>query len=166
MRDSLGARPPLQPDGVKDDYDDIPPLFALDDEHVLAAAELREAIADLLAQQTALHVAEPPSLETAIPICCRTAPNTFCRGTRARTGRSTRCTAKAASCGRKCGIAALLANGQHPAEPVSEAQGHLYQAFSNTMGAYMPDRLCGAHSSEEDTPFAIGKEAPPGEVRH
>ncbi|HTR06886.1 MAG TPA: hydroxymethylpyrimidine/phosphomethylpyrimidine kinase, partial [Paraburkholderia sp.] len=44
------------------DYDDVPlilaPDFTLDDEHVLAADELREAIADLLVPQTTLLVAD------------------------------------------------------------------------------------------------------------
>src|SRR5258706_12114751 len=48
------------------DYDDIPlilaPDFTLDDEHVLAADELREAIADLLAPQTTLLVADHATL--------------------------------------------------------------------------------------------------------
>ncbi|WJF89602.1 hydroxymethylpyrimidine/phosphomethylpyrimidine kinase [Paraburkholderia bonniea] len=67
------------------DYDDVPlilaPDFTLDDEHVLAADELREAMADLLVPQTTLLVAdhttllalaqpdgdaEAPSLEAAI----------------------------------------------------------------------------------------------------
>jgi hydroxymethylpyrimidine/phosphomethylpyrimidine kinase len=44
------------------DYDDVPlilaPDFALDDEHVLSADELRESIAELLAPQTTLLVAD------------------------------------------------------------------------------------------------------------
>jgi hydroxymethylpyrimidine/phosphomethylpyrimidine kinase len=67
------------------DYDDLPlvfaPDFTLDDEHVLAADELRESMAELLAPQTTLMVAdratlvqivqgdgdeEPPALEDAI----------------------------------------------------------------------------------------------------
>ncbi|MBV8259552.1 MAG: hydroxymethylpyrimidine/phosphomethylpyrimidine kinase [Paraburkholderia sp.] len=44
------------------DYDDVPlilaPDFTLDDEHVLAADELREAMADLLVPQTTLLVAD------------------------------------------------------------------------------------------------------------
>ncbi|HEY1610648.1 MAG TPA: hydroxymethylpyrimidine/phosphomethylpyrimidine kinase [Paraburkholderia sp.] len=48
------------------DYDDIPlilaPDFTLDDEHVLAADELRETIADLLAPQTTLLVADASML--------------------------------------------------------------------------------------------------------
>jgi hydroxymethylpyrimidine/phosphomethylpyrimidine kinase len=44
------------------DYDDVPlilaPDFTLDDEHVLAADELREVIADLLVPQTTLLVAD------------------------------------------------------------------------------------------------------------
>ena len=48
------------------DYDDIPlilvPDFTLDDEHVLAADELREAVADLLAPQTTLLVADASTL--------------------------------------------------------------------------------------------------------
>lgn len=48
------------------DYDDVPlilaPDFTLDDEHVLAADELREAIADLLAPQTTLLIADSATL--------------------------------------------------------------------------------------------------------
>lgn len=48
------------------DYDDIPlilvPDFTLDDEHVLAADELRETIADLLAPQTTLLIADASTL--------------------------------------------------------------------------------------------------------
>jgi hydroxymethylpyrimidine/phosphomethylpyrimidine kinase len=50
------------------DYDEVPlilaPDFTLDDEHVLAADELREAIADLLAPQTTLLVADHATLVT------------------------------------------------------------------------------------------------------
>jgi hydroxymethylpyrimidine/phosphomethylpyrimidine kinase len=48
------------------DYDDVPlilaPDFTLDDEHVLAADELREAIAELLAPQTTVLVADRAEL--------------------------------------------------------------------------------------------------------
>ncbi|KDB09060.1 Phosphomethylpyrimidine kinase type-1 [Burkholderia sp. lig30] len=48
------------------DYDDVPlvlaPDFTLDDEHVLAADDLRESIADLLAPQTTLLVADHATL--------------------------------------------------------------------------------------------------------
>ncbi|PLZ03222.1 hydroxymethylpyrimidine/phosphomethylpyrimidine kinase [Burkholderia sp. WAC0059] len=48
------------------DYDDVPlilaPDFTLDDEHVLAADELREAVAELLAPQTTLLVADTATL--------------------------------------------------------------------------------------------------------
>ncbi|WP_395066862.1 hydroxymethylpyrimidine/phosphomethylpyrimidine kinase [Paraburkholderia silvatlantica] len=48
------------------DYDDVPlilaPDFTLDDEHVLAADELREAMADLLVPQTTLLVADSATL--------------------------------------------------------------------------------------------------------
>lgn len=48
------------------DYDDIPlilvPDFTLDDEHVLSADELREAIAELLAPQTTVLVADRADL--------------------------------------------------------------------------------------------------------
>lgn len=48
------------------DYDDVPlilaPDFTLDDEHVLAADELREAMADLLVPQTTLLVADAATL--------------------------------------------------------------------------------------------------------
>lgn len=70
---------------VASDYDDLPlilcPDFTLDDEHVLAADDLRESMAELLAPQTSVMVAdrallmqllqidsdaEPPSLDKAI----------------------------------------------------------------------------------------------------
>jgi hydroxymethylpyrimidine/phosphomethylpyrimidine kinase len=67
-------------------------------------------------------------------------------------------------------IAALLANGQEPAEAVREAQEYLYQAMRNAfrpgMGAYLPDRFFWARSSEEETPLGSAKDAPPGEARH
>ncbi len=48
------------------DYDDVPlilaPDFTMDDEHVLAADELRESIAELLAPQTTLLVADSAAL--------------------------------------------------------------------------------------------------------
>jgi hydroxymethylpyrimidine/phosphomethylpyrimidine kinase len=48
------------------DYDDIPlilaPDFTMDDEHVLAADELRESIAELLAPQTTLLVADSAAI--------------------------------------------------------------------------------------------------------
>jgi len=48
------------------DYDEIPlilvPDFTLDDEHVLSADELREAIAELLAPQTTVLVADQANL--------------------------------------------------------------------------------------------------------
>jgi hydroxymethylpyrimidine/phosphomethylpyrimidine kinase len=51
---------------VVSDYDEVPlilaPDFTLDDEHVLAADELRESIADLLAPQTTVLVAEHATL--------------------------------------------------------------------------------------------------------
>lgn len=51
---------------VVSDYDDIPlilaPDFTVDDEHVLAADELRESIADLLAPQTTVLVADHATL--------------------------------------------------------------------------------------------------------
>ena len=67
-------------------------------------------------------------------------------------------------------IAALLANGQDPAEAVREAQEYLYQAMRNAfrpgMGAYLPDRFFWARNSEEETPLGSAKDAPPGEARH
>jgi hydroxymethylpyrimidine/phosphomethylpyrimidine kinase len=48
------------------DYDDVPlilaPDFTMDDEHVLAADELRESIAELLAPQTTLLVADSATI--------------------------------------------------------------------------------------------------------
>lgn len=113
---------------VVSDYDDIPlilaPDFTLDDEHVLAADELRESIADLLAPQRRCSSPITPhsphwpspmatlSRRASMPqrlICCRRAPNTFCRCKPARIGSSTRCLAKKASCGKTSGIALLIA---------------------------------------------------------
>jgi hydroxymethylpyrimidine/phosphomethylpyrimidine kinase len=52
-------------------------------------------------------------------------------------------------------VAALLANGQEPAEAAREAQEYLYQAVRNAfrpgMGAYMPDRFFWARDSEDES---------------
>lgn len=51
---------------VVSDYDDVPlilaPDFTLDDEHVLAADELRESLADLLVPQTTMLIADHATL--------------------------------------------------------------------------------------------------------
>ena len=62
-------------------------------------------------------------------------------------------------------VAALLANGQEPAEAVREAQEYLYQsvqqAFRPGMGAYLPDRFFWARDEDgAPTPPLIGMEPP------
>ncbi|MFL9939517.1 hydroxymethylpyrimidine/phosphomethylpyrimidine kinase [Paraburkholderia graminis] len=188
------------------DYDDIPlilaPDFTLDDEHVLAADELREAIADLLAPQTTLLVAdsatllalaqpdgdaEAPSLDAAIShllshgceyiLSTETGTHRLVNTLFSEDGQlrqdmwdrgSNRIMGITDTLGSA--IAALLANGQEPAEAVREAQEYLYQAirsaFRPGMGAYMPDRFFWARGSDEETPPAAGKDAAPGEARH
>ncbi|MCC8391825.1 hydroxymethylpyrimidine/phosphomethylpyrimidine kinase [Paraburkholderia sp. MMS20-SJTR3] len=189
------------------DYDDIPlilaPDFTLDDEHVLAADELREAIADLLAPQTTLLVAdaatllalaqpdgdaEAPSLDAAIShllsqgceyiLSTETGSHRLVNTLFSEDGQlrqdtwdraSHRLTGLTDTLGSA--IAALLANGQEPAEAVRESQEYLYQAVRNAfrpgMGSYMPDRFFWARSSDDDeTPPAPGKGTAPGEARH
>ena len=188
------------------DYDDIPlilaPDFTLDDEHVLAADELREAIADLLAPQTTLLVAdhatllalaqpdgdaEAPSLDSAIAHLLsqgceyilstetgthRLVNTLFSDDGQLRQDMWDRGPHRIMGLTDTLGaaIAALLANGQDPAEAVREAQEYLYQAMRNAfrpgMGAYLPDRFFWARSSEEETPLGSAKDAPPGEARH
>jgi hydroxymethylpyrimidine/phosphomethylpyrimidine kinase len=74
-------------------------------------------------------------------------------------------------------IAALLANGQEPAEAAREAQEYVFQAtraaFRPGMGAYLPDRFFWARSNDDDeTPPVVidpQTDAPPvipGEARH
>ncbi|MDE1183013.1 hydroxymethylpyrimidine/phosphomethylpyrimidine kinase [Paraburkholderia sp.] len=189
------------------DYDDVPlilaPDFTLDDEHVLAADELREAIADLLAPQTTLLVAdqatllalaqpdadaEAPTLDAAIAhllsqgceyiLCTETGTHRLVNTLYSDDGQlrqdtwdrgSNRIMGMTDTLGSA--IAALLANGQEPAEAVREAQEYLYQAtrsaFRPGMGAYIPDRFFWARTNDEETPPAAGKEdAAPGEARH
>ncbi|WP_233828422.1 hydroxymethylpyrimidine/phosphomethylpyrimidine kinase [Paraburkholderia sp. ZP32-5] len=189
------------------DYDDVPlilaPDFTLDDEHVLAADELREAIADLLAPQTTLLVAdsstllalaqpdgdaEAPSLDAAISHLLsqgceyilstetgthRLVNTLFSEDGQLRQDMWDRGSQRLSGITDTLGsaIAALLANGQEPAEAVREGQEYLYQAIRNAfrpgMGAYMPDRFFWARSSEdEETPPAPGQGAAPGEARH
>ncbi|WP_454824698.1 hydroxymethylpyrimidine/phosphomethylpyrimidine kinase [Paraburkholderia xenovorans] len=188
------------------DYDDIPlilaPDFTLDDEHVLSADELREAIADLLAPQTTLLVAdattllalaqpdgdaETPSLDAAISHLLsqgceyilstetgthRHVNTLFSEDGQLRQDMWDRGSHRIMGLTDTLGsaIAALLANGQEPAEAVREAQEYLYQAVRNAfrpgMGAYMPDRFFWARSSDDETPPAAGKDAAPGEARH
>ncbi|HEX7911916.1 MAG TPA: hydroxymethylpyrimidine/phosphomethylpyrimidine kinase [Paraburkholderia sp.] len=188
------------------DYDDIPlilaPDFTLDDEHVLAADELREAIADLLAPQTTLLVAdsatllalaqpdgdaEAPSLDAAISHLLsqgceyilstetgthRHVNTLFSEDGQLRQDMWDRGSHRIMGLTDTLGsaIAALLANGQEPAEAVREAQEYLYQAarsaFRPGMGAYLPDRFFWARSSDDETPPATGKDAAPGEARH
>ncbi|CAB3759971.1 bifunctional hydroxymethylpyrimidine kinase/phosphomethylpyrimidine kinase [Paraburkholderia solisilvae] len=190
------------------DYDDIPlilaPDFTLDDEHVLAADELREAIADLLAPQTTLLVAdhatllalaqpdgdaEAPTLDAAVSHLLsqgceyilsmetgthRLVNTLFCEDGQLRQDLWDRGTHRVTGITDTLGaaIAALLANGQEPAEAVREAQEYLFQAVQNAfrpgMGAYLPDRFFWARDNDEETPAAgaKGDAPPPGEARH
>jgi hydroxymethylpyrimidine/phosphomethylpyrimidine kinase len=188
------------------DYDDIPlilaPDFTLDDEHVLAADELREAIADLLAPQTTLLVAdttallalaqpdgdaEAPSLDAAISHLLsqgceyilstetgthRLVNTLFSEDGQLRQDMWDRGQQRIMGITDTLGaaIAALLANGQEPAEAVREAQEYLFQAmqaaFRPGMGAYLPDRFFWARSSDDEVPLGGGSDASPGEARH
>jgi hydroxymethylpyrimidine/phosphomethylpyrimidine kinase len=190
------------------DYDDLPlilaPDFTLDDEHMLAGDELRESIAELLAPQTTLLIADfatliqlaqpdsdadPVSVEGAIAhllgqgceyiLAIDAHPTQLVHTLYSEEGRirqdawergperllGTTDTLGAA-------IAALLANGQDPADAVREAQEYLYQAsrqaFRPGMGGYIADRFFWARSAEEDTqtPPAVDPDAPSGELRH
>ncbi|WP_118184172.1 hydroxymethylpyrimidine/phosphomethylpyrimidine kinase [Paraburkholderia phosphatilytica] len=189
------------------DYDDIPlilaPDFTLDDEHVLAADELREAIADLLAPQTTLLVAdattllalaqpdgdaEAPSLDAAIAhllsqgceyiLSTETGTHRHVNTLYSDDGQL-RQDLWDRSVNRMMGatdtlgtaIAALLANGQEPAEAVREAQEYLFQAtraaFRPGMGAHLPDRFFWARSGDDDeTPPPASQDSPPDEARH
>ncbi|GAB2921440.1 hydroxymethylpyrimidine/phosphomethylpyrimidine kinase [Paraburkholderia jirisanensis] len=188
------------------DYDDIPlilaPDFTLDDEHVLAADELRETIADLLAPQTTLLVAdhatllalaqpdgdaEAPTLDAAISHLLsqgceyilsmetgthRLVNTLYCEEGQLRQDLWDRGPQRVTGMTDTLGaaIAALLANGQEPAEAVREAQEYLFQAMQNAfrpgMGAYLPDRFFWARDNDEDAPPADAKGAAPGEARH
>jgi hydroxymethylpyrimidine/phosphomethylpyrimidine kinase len=175
---------------VVSDYGDIPlilaPDFTLDDEHVLAADELRESIAELLAPQTTLLVAdhatllalaqpdgdaEPPTLDAAISHLLSQGAE-YILSTQAGTHRLVNTLFSEEGQLRQdmwdrpphrimgitdtlgAAIAALLANGQEPAEAAREAQEYLYQttrnAFRPGMGAYLPDRFFWARNDEED----------------
>jgi hydroxymethylpyrimidine/phosphomethylpyrimidine kinase len=189
------------------DYDDIPlilaPDFTLDDEHVLAADELREAIADLLAPQTTLLVAdattlltlaqpdgdaEAPSLDAAIAHLLsqgceyilstetgthRHVNTLFSDDGQLRQDLWDRSVNRMMGATDTLGtaIAALLANGQEPAEAVREAQEYLFQAtraaFRPGMGAYLPDRFFWARSNDDDeTPPPAAQDSPTDEARH
>ncbi len=188
------------------DYDDIPlilaPDFTLDDEHVLAADELREAIADLLAPQTTLLVAdyatllalaqpdgdaEAPTLDAAVAHLLsqgceyilstetgthRLVNTLYCEDGQLRQDTWDRGAQRVMGLTDTLGaaIAALLANGQDPAEAVREAQEYLFQAMQNAfrpgMGAYLPDRFFWARSTDDDAPpSGGGKGEAPGEAR-
>jgi hydroxymethylpyrimidine/phosphomethylpyrimidine kinase len=191
------------------DYDDIPlilaPDFTLDDEHVLAADELRESIAELLAPQTTLLVADhatllalaqpdgdadTPMLDAAISHLLtqgaeyilsmetgthRLVNTLFSEEGQVRQDIWDRPPHRIMGITDTLGtaIAALLANGQEPAEAVREAQEYLYQAARNAfrpgMGAYLPDRFFWARDNEaadasSEDPSASGMS--PNEARH
>ncbi|MDG0026285.1 hydroxymethylpyrimidine/phosphomethylpyrimidine kinase [Trinickia sp. Y13] len=183
---------------VVSDYDGIPlilaPDFTVDDEHVLAADELRESIADLLAPQTTVLIAdqatlitlaqpdgeaEAPSLDAAIAhllsqgteyvLATQTGAHRLVYTLFSEEGQvrqdmwdqpQYRVMGITDTLG--AAVAALLANGQEPAEAVREAQEYLYQAtrqaFRPGMGAYMPDRFFWARD-DEGTP-TIGEQTP------
>ncbi|MBU6490354.1 MAG: hydroxymethylpyrimidine/phosphomethylpyrimidine kinase [Burkholderiales bacterium] len=183
---------------VVSDYDGIPlilaPDFTVDDEHVLAADELRESIADLLAPQTTVLIADPatlialaqPDSEAEAPSLDAAIAHLLSQGTEyvlsTQTGAHRLVYTLFSEEGQVrqdmwdqpqyrvmgitdtlgAAIAALLANGQEPAEAVREAQEYLYQAtrqaFRPGMGAYMPDRFFWARD-EEGTP-TIGEQTP------
>ncbi len=70
-------------------------------------------------------------------------------------------------------IAALLANGQEPAEAAREAQEYVFQAaraaFRPGMGAYLPDRFFWARANDVDEDGSALPDEPtglPGEARH
>jgi hydroxymethylpyrimidine/phosphomethylpyrimidine kinase len=186
---------------VVSDYDGIPlilaPDFTVDDEHVLAADELRESIADLLAPQTTVLVAdhatllalaqpdgeaEAPNLDTAIAHLLSQGAE-YVLSTQTGTHRLVNTLFSEEGQVRQdlwdwpqhrimgitdtlgAAIAALLANGQEPAEAVREAQEYLYQAvrqaFRPGMGGYLPDRFFWAREEEgAETPPPIGTYAP------
>jgi hydroxymethylpyrimidine/phosphomethylpyrimidine kinase len=188
------------------DYDDVPlilaPDFTLDDEHVLAADELRESLADLLAPQTTLLVAdhatllalaqpdgdaEAPTLDAAISHLLsqgceyilstetgthRLVNTLFSEDGQLRQDMWDRPPHRIMGITDTLGaaIAALLANGQEPAEAAREAQEYLYQAARNAfrpgMGAYLPDRFFWARNDDDETPRSSAADAPPGEARH
>ena len=183
---------------VVSDYDGIPlilaPDFTVDDEHVLAADELRESIADLLAPQTTVLIADQatlialaqPDSEAEAPSLDAAIAHLLSQGTEyvlsTQTGAHRLVYTLFSEEGQVrqdmwdqpqyrvmgitdtlgAAIAALLANGQEPAEAVREAQEYLYQAtrqaFRPGMGAYMPDRFFWARD-EEGTP-TIGEQTP------
>ncbi len=187
---------------VVSDYDDVPlilaPDFTLDDEHVLAADELRESIAELLAPQTTLLVAdqatlaalaqpdgdaESPSLDAAIAHLLsqgteyilsmqagthRLVNTLFSEDGQLRQDLWDRPAYRVMGMTDTLGtaIAALLANGQEPAEAAREAQEYLFQtalhAFRPGMGAYLPDRFFWARDDESDEPRAPA----PGDASH
>jgi hydroxymethylpyrimidine/phosphomethylpyrimidine kinase len=179
------------------DYDDIPlilaPDFTLDDEHVLAdllAPQTTLLVADsatLLALAQPDGDAEAPSLDAAISHLLsqgceyilstetgthRLVNTLFSEDGQLRQDMWDRGSHRIMGITDTLGsaIAALLANGQEPAEAVREAQEYLYQAVRNAfrpgMGAYLPDRFFWARSSDDDTPPSAGKDAAPGEARH
>lgn len=177
---------------VVSDYDDIPliltPDFTVDDEHVLAADELRESIADLLAPQTTVLVADHatlaalaqpdgdadvPSLDAAITHLLsqgaeyilstqtgthRLVNTLFSEDGQLRQDMWDRPLYRVMGMTDTLGaaIAALLANGQEPAEAAREAQEYLYQsvrhAFRPGMGAYLPDRFFWARDDDPEEP--------------
>src|SRR5579863_6565125 len=176
------------------DYDDIPlilaPDFTLDDEHLLAP-QTTLLVAD---HATLLALAQPdgdadtPTLDAAISHLLsqgaeyilstetgthRLVNTLFSEDGQLRQDMWDRPAHRIMGITDTLGaaIAALLANGQDPAEAAREAQEYLYQAARNAfrpgMGAYLPDRFFWARNDEaEETPPASEPDAPPGEARH
>jgi hydroxymethylpyrimidine/phosphomethylpyrimidine kinase len=182
---------------VVSDYDEIPlilaPDFTVDDEHVLAADELRESIADLLAPQTTILVAdqatllalaqpdgdaEAPGFDAAVAHLLsqgteyvlsmqtgahRLVNTLFSEDGQLRQDMWDRPTHRLMGMTDTLGaaVAALLANGQEPAEAAREAQEYVYQAaraaFRPGMGAYLPDRFFWARDEDEPRPPATGE---------
>jgi hydroxymethylpyrimidine/phosphomethylpyrimidine kinase len=183
---------------VVSDYDGIPlilaPDFTVDDEHVLAADELRESIADLLAPQTTVLIAdqstlitlaqpdgeaEAPSLDAAIAHLLSQGAE-YVLSTQTGTHRLVNTLFSEEGQLRQdmwdrpqyrlmgitdtlgAAVAALLANGQEPAEAAREAQEYLYQAarqaFRPGMGAYLPDRFFWARDDDDESIPPIGED--------
>ena len=176
---------------IVSDYPDVPlifdPVLASGRGDELASDDMTHALRELLLPQTTILT--PNSLEVRLLRRRRGRRRAHARamrgeadrdGLRVRArhrnarehaaGRSTRCTARAASCaptaGRGCpgsyhgsgctlasAIAAMLANGLELPEAVREAQEYTWQALKKAyrpgMGQFLPDRLFWAREEAE-----------------